>query len=211
MIPINTWQVVINEDMGLYVHWDTRTFDEGLYILNGYQDMRVDTDYYAVPYETLTITWSLPELELNSIHLYPGWNLVSIPFYNPSAGASSIFPWVIAGPLGYDASLGSYYYAESIQPGAGYWVFSLEDVDIPSIGEPISRYVFPVKTGWNLVGATIVSIPVDTVSISPSGSVISLFEFDATTRNYLPSSLLAPCKGYWIFIDNSGYLWVPGE
>ena len=211
MIPINTWQVVINEDMGLYVHWDTRTFDEGLYILNGYQDMRVDTDYYAVPYETLTITWSLPELELNSIHLYPGWNLVSIPFYNPSAGASSIFPWAIAGPLGYDASSGSYYYAESIQPGAGYWVFSLSDMDIPMVGEPISRYVFPVQRGWNLVGATIDSIPVDTVSISPSGSVISLFEFDATTRNYLPSSVLAPCKGYWIFIDNSGYLWVPGE
>ncbi|MCD6595558.1 hypothetical protein J7L68_07785, partial [bacterium] len=59
--------------------------------------------------------------------------------------------------------------------------------------------------------ATAYYISTSSISISPSGSIFSVFEFDAPTQNYLPSSMLNPGKGYWIFINNSGTLWVPGE
>ena len=211
MVPVNTWTVVINESGSTYVHWDCRTFDEGLYTLNGYQDMRADTDYIAAPYETLTITWSLPELETQTIHLDPGWNLVSIPVCNPSGSPSSIFPGILFGPLGYDCFVRNYYLADHIEPGVGYWVFSLNSVDLPIIGVPVERYGKVVSRGWNLLGSTMNILPIDTVSVLPTGSVISVFGFDAPTQNYVPSTTLDPGKGYWMFIDSNGTIWVPGE
>ena len=211
MNPVNVWTVIINEDSETYVHWDPRTFDEGLYILNDYQDMRADTDYIAEPYETLIITWSLPEFETQTIHLYPGWNLVSIPVQNPSGSPASIFPGILFGPLGYDAFVRNYYLADHIESGAGYWVFNLIECDIPIIGVPVEQYGRTVSRGWNLLGATIDTLPSDAISISPYGSVMSVFRFDAPTQTYLPSSTLDPGNGYWIFITNGGTIWVPGE
>ncbi|RKZ35266.1 hypothetical protein DRQ33_00020 [bacterium] len=211
MEPVNEWRLIINEGRDLYVHWDRRTLDEGIYLLNGYQDMRADTDYFAEPYETLTITWSMPELEVSTIDLFPGWNLVSVPVHNPSGDMTAIFPWIVVGPLGYNAETRSYYIAERIQPGAGYWVFSSEEMEIPMIGTPVENYALEVKTGWNLVGATISPVLLDEIAVLPTASIISLFKYNAISHSYDIADILQPGRGYWIFITNNGTLLVPAD
>ncbi|RKZ35263.1 hypothetical protein DRQ33_00005, partial [bacterium] len=211
MEPINTWTVINTESRELYVHWDPRGFDEGLYLLNGYQDMNADTDYYSEPYETLIITWSLPDWERTTINLYPGWNLVSIPVRNPSGSPESIFPGILFGPLGYNAMTRGYYLASRVAGGAGYWVFSLDETEIPIIGLPMENYSRNVFRGWNLVGATIIPTPVDSTEISPAGSILSTFKYNTGTRSYDIADTFNPGLGYWIFVTNDGILWVPIE
>ena len=210
MTPQNIWYVIINYDVPLYVHWDKNTFDEGLYLLNGVQDMRADTDYYAEPYETLTITWDLPELHPQMLHLYPGWNLISLPVYNPAGGASSIIPGVLAGPYGYNSFTNSFYYAENLEPGHGYWIFAGEEMEIPVLGVSVHGYRIDASHGWNLVGATADTVPLDSVGVS-YGSVLSLFEYAPDLRSYVPADNFEPGKGYWIYISGGGVLFVPAH
>ncbi len=211
MVPENVWYVIINYDQPLYVHWDKNTFDEGLYILNGFQDMRADTDYYAAPYETLTITWDLPELHPQMLHLYPGWNLISMPVYNPSGGVTSLMAGILAGPYGYDAFAHTFYYADDIQPGAGYWVFADREIEIPVLGVAVHQYRIDVAHGWNLVGATFEPVPVDSAAVE-DGAIMSAFEYAPDIRSYVPADTLEPFKGYWLYISGDGrILFVPGE
>jgi len=209
-IPVNTWVVANTEDNPLYVHWNPDLFSDGLYLLNGHQDMRADTDYVAEPGETLVITWSLPEWESAEITLYRGWNLVSIPVENPSGSPESIFPGIFFGPLGYDAETRSFYLADHIESGRGYWVFSLSETQLPLIGLPVHHYEKRVYPGWNLMGATIDTVSLDETAVS-EGSVISAFEYSPSTAGYYPSSILVPGKGYWMWISGSGILMVPAE
>ncbi len=209
MNPVNVWKAVIGEASGLYVHWNPYAFDEGIYSLNGLLDMRADTDYYAAPGETLTITWTLPGFENSSISLVRGWNLVSIPVHSPSGSPNSIFPGVLAGPYGIDAFSSSFFYAERVEPGQGYWVFSLDDVILPVVGVRVDSYSRPVARGWNLIGATATAQPLTALSI-PGGVIISHFGYE--TGAFVVPTMLQPGKGYLIFTNiPAGVLSLPAE
>ncbi|MCD6417236.1 hypothetical protein J7M00_00430 [bacterium] len=210
-IPENVWQIIINEDAALYVHWNPASFDEGIYILNGIQDMRADSDYFAAPYETLTITWNLPDIDIGNISVDAGWNLVSLIAHSPSGNPASIFPGATAGPFGYDAETGAYFIPDRVEPGPGYWVYYPAPQEFPVAGVPVYRYGLNVKMGWNLVGSTVDTVLVDDVEVVPPTTIFEVFGYDPSVESYFHADTLFPGKGYWMLINGDGVLWVPGE
>ncbi len=171
--------------------------------------MRADSDYFAEPFDTLTITWDLPEFSCGSLFVEPGWNLLSTPYYNPGGNPGSVFPGAFAGPYGYDASSGAYFTAHNVEPGVGYWLFYDEVRAIPSVGAPVYRYGTSVRRGWNLVGATADTIAFDDVAVDPPTDIIQMFRWDTETGEYIDTDTLVPGKGYWMLINGDGVLWAP--
>ncbi|MCD6417235.1 hypothetical protein J7M00_00425 [bacterium] len=211
MTPINVWYAVINEDESLYVHWNPSYFDEGVYMLNGFQDMRADTDYYAAPYETLVITWDLPAFSVDTVNYSEGWNLVSLPTQNPGDDPSTIFFGAFAGPYGYNPITGAYYIAPNVQTGVGYWIYYDETLQMPSVGVPVERYGTTVYPGWNLVGATASPVPAGEIGVSPPTTIFEIFGYDPESGSYFHADTLFSGSGYWILINEGGVLWVPEE
>jgi len=75
MVVPDEWHLVISNPSSVRVHWRRAALGEGFYTINGLFDMRSDTQYYAAPFETLTITWDLQRLCLDTVRMYSGWNL----------------------------------------------------------------------------------------------------------------------------------------
>ena len=209
MNPINTWYAIVNEDENIYVHWNPSYFDEGVYMLNGVQDMRADTDYVAAPFETLTITWNLPDFSVDTMSVDAGWNLVSLPTHNPSDDPTTIFFGLFAGPYGYDPVSRAYFIATNIQPGIGYWVYYDENAQLPSVGVPVERCGTVVHSGWNLVGATANPVGTGEIGVVPTTSIFETFGYDPAAGSYFHADTLFPGKGYWMLINGNGVLWVP--
>ena len=211
MTPINEWKVIIDEDVPIYVHWNPNSFNEGIYFLNDIQDMRADSDYFAEPHETLTITWDLPEISLGNVSVNAGWNLVSLMIHSPSGNPLSIFPGATAGPFGYDAMSGAYFIPDRVEPGLGYWVYYSAPQEFPVAGVPVTQYGTNVLAGWNLVGATVDTLLTSDVGVVPTTSIFETFGYDPTTGNYFHADTLFPGKGYWMLINGEGVLWVPSH
>ncbi|RKZ32746.1 hypothetical protein DRQ33_05350, partial [bacterium] len=119
MEPVNTWTVIVDNDAPVYIHWNPMHLDEGIFMLNGIQDMRADSDYIAESNETLTIVWRTPDVLIENMTVEAGWNLLSLLVHNPGGVPSSLFPGAFAGPFGYDTESGSYFIPDRLEPGLG--------------------------------------------------------------------------------------------
>jgi len=207
MYPLNQWKFVINYPSSTYIYWSRGALGEGFYTINGWLDMRTDTEYYAAPFETLTITWELPKLVLDTIPICPGWNLISLPLRSPKPYADFIFRSAFYGPYEYDPHSSIFFVPELIRFGQGYPLGAERDTAVIFVGVRQPRYIRPALRGWNIFGCP--SVAVDTADIGTIGtSLLGVFEQDTTGMFIVPDSL-RPGRGYWFLMSDNGKVVVP--
>ncbi len=134
------------------------------------------------------------------VNILNDWNLVGLPLNVEDAGYSTIFPDAIPGTL-YGFS-DTYFQAQDLVDGTGYWL-RFENTDIAAVfGDNISELSIDLNADWNLISGIS-----DTVELGqfddPENIIIpgTLFGF---TGSYQQESTLIPGKGYWIRASNSG-------
>ncbi len=207
MVVPDEWHLVISHPSSVRVHWRHAALGEGFYTINGFFDMRSDTQYFAAPFETLTITWDLQRLCLDTVRMYSGWNLISIPLRCPRPYADFIFRRRFYGPYHYDPISKTFFIPNFVGMGRGYYVYSARDTILVISGVRFPRYKSDIFAGWNLLGCP--SFAVDTASIGVVGTwILGIFELDSTGSYVVPDSL-RPGKGYWFLVPNDGKIYVP--
>jgi hypothetical protein len=93
---------------------------------------------------------------------------------------------------------------DSLRVGLGYWLKFSQQEQHTFQGVVDFVLNIPVKQGWNLVGAAYKSVPVASVTTSPSGIVQSpFFEYN---NGYSQAENLNPGKGYWVKVKQNGTL-----
>ncbi len=206
--PINLWTIFVDYDKPVTVHWEPGIFTDGVFMLNNVIDMKVDTLYISEPYETLYISWSMPDMEISSLALDSGWNLVSLPTRNPTSDAKIIFPGIL-GPYSYNQSIRSFRIAKRVQPGESYWIYSNSAFEIPLIGDPVNSFTCEVFQGWNFIGAPYNVFPIDSIVTSDSVSIIQVSGWNGMF--FTTPDNLEPTKGYIFLIRNSGTVTIGKE
>ena len=128
------------------------------------------------------------------------WNLVGLPLIVEDAEYSTIFPDAIPGTL-YGFS-DTYFQAQELVEGTGYWLRFENSDNAAVFGENISDLTIDLNADWNLISGIS-----DTVELSqfddPENIIIpgTLFGFNGS---YQQASSLIPGSGYWIRASNSG-------
>ncbi|RKZ34302.1 hypothetical protein DRQ33_02460, partial [bacterium] len=143
-----------------------------------------------------------------NISLHRGWNLISLPVSPAINQWQNLFPSALAA-FRYSNELGTYYPVEELQPGNGYWIFSLADVEVTVAGAPVFTVEIPFSRGWLLIGAPITpdGYPLSGIHTEPPDLIVPpAFTYDVEEEGYVNSSSLEPGKGYWVFLNDAGEL-----
>ena len=138
------------------------------------------------------------------ISILNDWNLVGLPLSVEDAGYSTVFPNAIPGTL-YGFS-DSYFQAQELDEGTGYWLRFENSDNAAVFGENISDLTIGLNEDWNLISGIS-----DTIDLSqfddPEDIIIpgTLFGF---TGSYQQASSLLPGKGYWIRASADGMVYI---
>ncbi|MBM3229000.1 hypothetical protein FJZ26_01085 [Candidatus Parvarchaeota archaeon] len=146
-----------------------------------------------VPYETLD--------------LYPGWNLISSPVYDPAAMKVGTSCQIIGSYYHYDTK--SKKYIESSDPSSkdGYWVYSKNACTLyfyPSYNTDAAN-AYPLYPGWNQVGQPFLSLGnrVDISQVSGDCSISKgPYSYNSKSNTYEKTSYLQKGRGLWIYADD---------
>lgn len=156
------------------------------------------------------------------------WNFISAP-YNQSIMKTSLliyynndtFNWSEAIYDGYlsefifdwNRSVQSYSFANTFDPGFGYWVFSYVNCELwtREITSDSDKYITELKENWNIFGLPFeytlnkTDVLVDDMlwSEAVSSGVINdyVFGWDSTAQTYNFADAFSPGKSYWIYAD----------
>jgi len=131
------------------------------------------------------------------IYLNRGWNLLSVPTSEPQ-------PWTVFGnvPYGYDPSTSDYFTADSLHPGKGYFILSMDD-DTVELSRGLDNYSDTLFPGWNLIGAVDHAISRHNITTTPSGLGIAPI-FGWNGMDYFDTDSLKPGYGYWFLSSGHG-------
>jgi len=171
------------------------------------------------------------------VHLYPGWNLVSLPIIPKDKRIEYVF-----GPImgkwseiwTYDAQYKSWVWAREVysggvwtvvgtlrtlEDGKGYWICMTEEAYLVVRGYglvpgPNVPPTYPVYKGWNLIGLkSKYETPVADYLRDLNYSYI--IGFDPSTGRFIsvdPSTgTLTPGMGYWVYFNEDGIIIPPTQ
>ena len=130
-----------------------------------------------------------------------GWNLLSVPSEEPQ-------PWTVFGdvPYGYNPATTDYYTADSLHPGKGYFVLSMDE-DTVELSRGLETYSDTLFPGWNLIGALDHSISSHNFTTEPPDlGILPMFGWNGI--DYFPASILEPGMGYWFLSSGHGRITV---
>ena len=147
-------------------------------------------------------------LQVTSVQLSPGWNLVGIPLMasetvgelmsrgDREAGAG-VWAWSWGG-VHYEA-VGA---DDWLNPERGYWLWSgsQEEVTLEVRGIPADG-IFSLRTGWNLV-----SPPASISAEELSAEISDVWGWSGSGKRYervTLEALLTPGGGYWVYLPES--------
>jgi hypothetical protein len=159
-------------------------------------------------------------LDASTVHLEPGWNLVSLPLRPDVAAANSILSsledqydvayawdaharrWLSFFP-GRGGSL------ELLDETRGFWVHTKREAALSVIGERTETVSLPLVEGWNLIGYPQEQpLPVAEALASIDGRYDAVYSWDTTDggswRFYIPAlgigtlQELTPGRAYWV-------------
>ena len=149
-------------------------------------------------------TFSGVLLEIDNI---AGWNMIGLPVDVVDDNYLDLFPEAITGTL--YAYNGSYFGAESLTPGIGYWLRFNTDGSSLVEGSEIFSLTIVLDEGWNLITGITSSIPVALIQ-DPAGIIVpgTIYEFDGS---YESATNLVPGKGYWIRTYSGGDIILSSE
>ena len=166
------------------------------------------------------------------LHLYPGWNLISIGFDLSTADLLTVL-----GPISedyesvwtYDSLWGTWRKCTKspfhndiyiIEPGKGYWIRMIREAILIVSGKEVSDRSVSLRNGWNMVGYN--SLVVHSSGLVLSGirdNLVAAYGYDARTqtwKKYFTDAVpvgtneelfqFKPGKGYFIAV-NSNCTW----
>ncbi|MBN2543229.1 T9SS type A sorting domain-containing protein [bacterium] len=182
------------------IEWDPEEIPEGemiIYIPGEMAlDMHTNSSYSSIGDATIYIKYSQPDIRVQEITFYPGWNMVSFPFV-PLVDVTfeDLLPGVFGNAYWYNPE--SHFYEEGLSPeaGKGYWLYAVDTVITRIAGMTVLEYAIPLYAGWHMVG----------VPYSPSGLVPYSGTF-YDDSGPITSGNLEVGKGYWYLSLSPGIL-----
>lgn len=150
------------------------------------------TDFYSYTIGGTTLTQAT----------VPGWNLLSIPLTISDYQTSSVFPNAVSKTYSFD---NGYVERTGLQNGKGYWVKFSANQNLTFSGFPKSSDTLSVVAGWNLIGGTSATFPINDIVQSPANNILSSYYF-FNTDHYETTDTLRPALGYWVKARESGKL-----
>ena len=184
-----------------------------------------DDDGYAITASVIPATMQVTTGggEIWQLHLYPGWNMISIPVLlqpgEDTAAAFSGIPVDGHSIFTFSPSQGWQTLDQNsvIRPTDAYWIYTEQEIFIPFSVGATSISDKQLVAGWNLIGIP-GSVPVyaETVLIG-APEWVYLIRYEAETQRYQEpiinsveskdsGILLVPGTGYWIFMRENGIL-----
>lgn len=129
-----------------------------------------------------------------------GWDMISLPLLSSDGARKSVlFPAAISNAFAYD---GSYYIADTLVNGSGYWLKFPGAANVGIDGLTFTRDTIALRDGWNLIGSVSSSVGVNQVIPSPPTLLQS--SFFTYSSGYVATDSIRPSKGYWIKASGSG-------
>ncbi|MBK9248393.1 MAG: T9SS type A sorting domain-containing protein [Ignavibacteria bacterium] len=219
----------------IVVSWDTQDFPQGAQLfmrdtINGTVgpkfsvDMRNATgggsptsQYYTIRDARITsfiIEYTLPKVVSFPV-INSGWNLLSLPVKPSNSSYTVVYPNSEGGqPFRFYAN--SYQNQEFLEVGYGYFVRYGKVIDTKIAGTRISNInanINPVllTKGWNTIGSLSTVVNVTDINFDPVGQLIPTTKPSTvwgyqTDRGYNEVSEIQPGLGYWLKVDEKGYL-----
>jgi hypothetical protein len=132
-----------------------------------------------------------------------GWNMISLPVQYSDNRNESVFPEATSKAFAY---YGSYATVDTILAGRGYWL-KFEDAQIKYIdGPPIGTDTIAVVKGWNMIGSFSQQTSLLNIFSQPPGIITS--NFYCYNTGYDAVDTLGMGKGYWVKVDQTGFLFI---
>ncbi|MGB9562041.1 MAG: hypothetical protein ACPL6C_04425, partial [bacterium] len=191
---------IITQNNGV-LRWYPSTFPLGRFILNYYIDMRTDSIYTFADGERLVVEYSQPPLDIFTIRLKRGWNLISLPVFPVDYSLARVFPTAIGGLYRFDAATRRYMIIEEPEAGEGFFILSRVDTTYSIVGVSVVSVRKRIFPGWNMFGApnAPAPLPMDYIRTEPENAIYpnTIFEL-APSGGYELSTSISPGKGYWV-------------
>ncbi|MBI5214242.1 MAG: hypothetical protein HY960_00655 [Ignavibacteriae bacterium] len=131
------------------------------------------------------------------------WNMVSVPVVLSQMDEDSVFPDNASQTFSFSCNAG-YVGTDTLSNGVGYWLMFSDTTSNRIIsGGIISEDTIDVCAGWNMIGS--MSDTVSTVCINTEGTTIET-PFFSYQDGYVTSSIIKPCKAYWVKVSSDGKL-----
>ncbi|MBZ0264001.1 choice-of-anchor D domain-containing protein [bacterium] len=155
------------------------------------------------------------------------WNMVSVPIIPDDPARQAIFGDDVSILYSYDQN-GGYTIEDEMDHGAGYWLFSEDDVNAVVDGTPeVNQTIHPLPTGWTIVGSTLpVGTSVEnlrftdgvdefmfTEAVDAGWILPSFYGYNNNTFSYDLTTDMNPWDGYWlnVLVDDLDMISEPPE
>jgi hypothetical protein len=160
-----------------------------------------DTTYALTDNGLFELTAKAPTAGVFTYSLNNQWNLISVPQRIGNPATVSIFPKAQSNAFAYQ---GSYMRADSLYPGAGYWLKFSGALKDTVAGSVVAADTIAVSGGWNLIGS--VSGPVAIAAVVETPDSIVTTHYFGYQGSYAVADTLYPGSGYWVKTSQSGTL-----
>ena len=213
-----TWEIPVGDSAGK-LEWSFRDEDTltlmGSLFINGRIDMKTSSVYFYEAGETIYITYRMAGETPFDVHLYPGWNMISLPITLPGVEPTvgNVYPDVDYA-YEYDPASNMWVEADMIEPGIGYVVLSTSEQHYTLWGSPVDGFILNLITGWNLIGSVYGTADFSSPSTDPAGAVMAFpqhaAQWDVMLGEYQFTDIVEGGKGYFVAAGEDALLYVPG-
>ncbi len=165
-------------------------------------------------------------LDVETIHLSPGWNLVSLPLRPQPAATPSVLSSLEGSydvVYGWDASAGSYrsFFGgggnlDRLDETMGFWIRMRHEATLSVVGEALGPVQIPLVEGWNLIGyPSRTPLPLQGALASIDGSYDIIYGWNSSTGSWLSYDPglghgtlreMGPGQGYWVYASRDSVL-----
>ena len=165
-------------------------------------------------------------LDVETVRLNPGWNLVSLPLQPQPAAAASVLSSVEGGydvVYGWDAGASSYrsFFGAGGNLGrldetTGFWIRMNDEATLSVVGEAPGPVQIPLVEGWNLIGYPWrTPLPPQEALASIDSSYDIVYAWNPSSRSWLfyapglghgTLKEMGPGQGYWVYASHDSVL-----
>jgi hypothetical protein len=163
---------------------------------------------------------------VETFHLSPGWNLISLPLRPQPAATPSVLSSLEGSydvVYGWDASAGSYRFffgasgnLDRLDETMGFWVRMKDEATLSVMGEALGSVQIPLVEGWNLIGYPWrTPLPPQEALASIEGGYDIVYGWNPSTDSWLSYDPrlgrgalkeMEPGQGYWVYVSRDSVL-----
>ncbi len=143
--------------------------------------------------------------------VYGAWQMVGLPDYVHDSSVAFLYPTRTASNVTtYDVCSGTYFNADPLSTGVGFWAKFGSQQDLTYIGDPNYSFAMPVQTcgspAWNMIGSISKPVQTSTILQNPAGIVISQYFKTNASGQYVTTTSIDPGMGIWVKVSQPGTL-----